>query len=340
MKKLRILLLAHEDLVPPENINGSDVKSAPWRTEYDVITNLRKIGHDIQAIGIRSDLSIIRGAIDHFKPHVAFNLLEEFDGVALYDQNVVSFLELLRVPYTGCNPRGLMLSRDKALCKKILAYHRIATPDFVVFPIGRRIRKPKRLIYPLIVKSLLEEASLGISQASVVYSDNELGERVKFIHEKIGTDALVEEYVDGRELYVSILGNSRLNSFPVWELFFKKMPENTERIATARAKWDLRYQKRRGISSGAAELLSPEKAKEIAEISKRTYRALGLSGYARIDLRMKEDGSVYVIEANPNPQIAEGEDFADAAISSGVTYQDLLQKIVNIGIRWATNRSG
>lgn len=339
MKKLRVIVLVHEDLVPPENVNGINIKSAAWRTEYDVLSSLNSLGHEIQAIGIRSDLEVIKKAVVDFKPHIAFNLLEEFDGHAVFDQNVVSFLELLRVPYTGCNPRGLMLARDKALCKKILAYHRIPTPDFFVVPIGRKAKRPKRINFPLIVKSLVEEASLGISQASVVYSDEELNERAQFIHEKIGTDALVEEYIDGRELYAAIIGNSRLQVFAIWEMLFKKMSENAEKIATAKVKWDLNYQRKFGISSSAANL-PDDKMKEIIDISKRVYRALGFNGYARIDFRLKDSGEFYVIEANPNPQIANGEDFADAASKSGMGYQELIQKTLTLGMSWATDRSG
>ena len=166
MKKLRILTLVHEDLGPPENVEGIDTTAQPWRMEFDIIATLREMGHEVSPLGVRSDLSIIREAIEGWKPHIAFNLLEEFDGQATYDQNVISYLELLRMPYTGCNPRGIMLARDKALAKKILMYHRIPVPDFAVYPIGRRITRPRRLGFPLIVKSLIEEASLGISQAS------------------------------------------------------------------------------------------------------------------------------------------------------------------------------
>lgn len=340
MKKLRVLVFMHEDLVPPETINGTDPATADWRTEYDVMSTLRKMGHEVRGVGLRSDLGVIRKEIEEWQPHVAFNLLEEFDGVGIYDQNVVSFLELLRIPYTGCNPRGLMISRDKALCKKILAYHRIPTPHFAVFPIGRKISRPKNLNFPLIVKSLIEEASLGIAQASVVYDDESLEERCKFIHDRLGTDVLVEEYIDGRELYVAIMGNSRLKVFPIWELYFNKMPDNAERIATARVKWNPKYQKKNGITSGEAKDLTDEQRKKIEQLSKRIYRVLGLNGYARIDFRMKEGGELYVLEANPNPQIAQGEDFADAAKCLGLSYKELIQGTLNLGMRWATNRSG
>src|SRR5688572_14048084 len=196
MKRLRILVLMHEDLVPPDPLNGQDVTGAEWKTEYDVVSTLRKLGHDVKPLGIKSDLGVLRSAIEDWKPHIAFNLLEEFDGVAVYDQNVVSYLELLHVPYTGCNPRGLMLARDKSLARKLLAYHRIPSPDFAVVGIDRKPVLPRRLSYPLIVKSLTYEASAGISQASVVENEEQLAKRVKFIHETLFTPAIVEQYIE------------------------------------------------------------------------------------------------------------------------------------------------
>jgi D-alanine-D-alanine ligase len=270
---------------------------------------------------------------------VVLNLLEHFHGVPLFDSNVVSYLELLRVPYTGCNPRGLMLARDKGLSKKLLAYHRIPVPEFVVIPIGRRPRRPKRMAYPLIVKSLTHEASTGISQASVVEDDAKLGERVRFIHETIGTDAIVERYIAGRELYVGVIGNQRLDVFPVWELLFTKMPDELWRIATDRVKWSRGYQQKRGIKTAAAKLPDGV-ADQLQHLCKRVYRTLDLSGYARIDLRMDETGKVYVLEANPNPQLAYGEDFAESAERAGIDYSELLQRIVNLGLRWRPDRSG
>ena len=211
MRPLRVLVLMHKDLVPPESLNGNDPSQAEWKTEYDVVTTLRKLGHEVKPLGVKSDLGVIRTAVEEWKPHIAFNLLEEFDGLAVYDQNVVSYLELLHIPYTGCNPRGLMLARDKVLSKKLFSFHRIPFPEFMVVPQGRMVKRPKWLSFPLIVKSVTEEASLGISQASIVQDDEKLKERVGFIHQNVGTGALIERYIEGRELYVGILGNGHLH---------------------------------------------------------------------------------------------------------------------------------
>lgn len=334
MRRLRVLVLMHEDLVPPEQLNGHDPSTVEWKTEYDVVSTLRKLGHEVQPLGVKSDLGVIRQAVEDWKPHIAFNLLEEFDGVAVYDQNVVSYLELLRVPYTGCNPRGLMLARDKALSKKILSFHRIPFPEFMVVPIGRAVRRRQGLSFPLIVKSVSEEASLGISQASIVEDDEKLRERVAFIHNSIGTGALIERYIEGREFYVGVMGNGHLQVLPVWELIMDKLPDDAKRIATERVKWSRKYQQKYGITSREAQSLPDGMAEKIQHLAKRVYRALGLSGYARIDLRMDAQGNVYVLEANPNPQIAHDEDFADSAEQDNLAYDDLIQELVNIGLRW------
>ena len=334
MRRLRILVLMHEDLVPPDQLNGHDLSKVGWKTEYDVVSTLRKLGHDVHPLGVRSDLGVIRAAIEEWRPHIAFNLLEEFDGVSVYDQNVVSYLELLHVPYTGCNPRGLMLARDKALTKKVLSYHRIPYPEFMVVPQGRNVKRPNDLAFPLIVKSISEEASLGISQASIVEDDEKLKERVTFVHQSIGTGALVERYIEGREFYVGIMGNGHLQVLPVWELIMDKLPEDARRIATQRVKWSRKYQDKYSITSEEAKKLPSGKAEEIQHLAKRVYRALGLSGYARIDVRMDEEGKVYVLEANPNPQIAHEEDFADSAEKADYSYKDLLQELLNVGLRW------
>src|SRR5881396_4105171 len=276
---MRILALVHRHLIPPASVEaGVDITAEPWRTEYDVISTLTAMGHEVQVLGVHDDLGDIRRAAEEWKPHIAFNLLEGFDDIVIFDQNVVSHLELLKLSYTGCNSRGLLLARDKSLSKKLLHYHRIPVPEAEVFRSGRPIRRPKRLSFPLIVKSLTQEASIGISQASVVDNDEKLKERVTFIHESIGTAAIAERYIEGRELYVGILGNQVLQALPVWELFFTNMPEGSRRIATDRVKWNVKYQKKYGIDSGPAKELPPERCDEIQHLCKRAYRALELSG--------------------------------------------------------------
>ncbi len=335
MKKLRILVLMHEDLVPPDSIRGlSDEEIADWKSEYDVCAGLEALGHEVYPLGLSDDLGLVRNAIQRHRPHIAFNLLEEFHGVAVYDQHVVSYLELIKQPYTGCNPRGLMLCHDKALCKKILSYHRIPTPKFTVFERGRRVRRPARISFPLMIKSINEEASMGISQKSIVRNETQLADRVAYVHEHVGTDALAEEYIEGRELYVGLIGNQRLTALPIWEMLFTKMPEGMAHIATRRVKWDAKTQKEFGIKTQAARNLPPGTEKEIAGLCKRVYRSLSISGYVRMDLRLAEDGRVYLLEANPNPNLEYGEDFAESAHLAGISYEALLHRILGLGLNY------
>ena len=251
-----------------------------------------------------------------------------------YDFAVISYLELMQQPYTGCNPRGLLLSKDKALSKKVLTYHRILTPRFAVFPIGRTIHRPKKLSFPLFVKSVVEDASFGISQASIVHNDETLAERVRFIHEKTNEDAIAEQYIEGRELYLGVLGNNRLKTFPAWEMSFGEMPDDVARIATSQVKWNRNYQKKYGITTHAAKDLDQATAERISKLCKRVYRALNMSGYGRMDLRMTDKGEIYVIEANANPNIEYGEDFAESAETTGISYEQHLQRILNLGLNY------
>jgi D-alanine-D-alanine ligase len=335
MKPLKVIVLVHESLVPPDTMEGySDKEIAEWKMEFDVIVTLKDMGHEVRPIGLRDELGELRQQILEWQPDIAVNLLEEFHGVATYDQHVVSFLELMRQPYTGCNPRGLLLAHDKALSKKLLTYHRIQTPRFAVLPRSRTFRPPARLKYPLFVKSATEDASLGISQASIVYDAEKLRERVTFVHDQTQSDALVEEYIEGRELYVGVLGNKRLETLPPWELTFGNKKNGTAPIATRKVKWDSRYQKEHGVMTHAAKDLPQGMREKFQRISKRIYRVLELSGYARIDFRLREDGEIFFLEANPNPNLSYGEDFTESAASVGISYEEVLERILRHGLAY------
>ena len=334
--KLRILILLNADLMPPEQVSDDvEIEKQKWRTEYDVISTLKSMGHEVYPVALWSDLAVIGKAREEHKPHIAFNLLEEFDGQALYDQHVVSYLELLKQPYTGCNPRGLTLAHDKALTKQILSYHRVAIPGFAVFPLGKKVRRPRQLQFPLFVKSVIEEGSVGISQASVVNDDEKLTERVEFIHRQTNSHAIAEQYIEGREIYMSVIGNKRLQTYTPWELVIQNLPGGAVNIATGRLKWNTAYQEKVGLITKPAEL-SPELQRKVEQLSKRVYRHLSLNGYARLDYRLRPDGEFYLLEANPNPQIARNEDFADSAAHGGVSYEQLLQKIITLGLSYGS----
>ena len=334
MRRLRVLVLMHPDFMPPDSTDGYTPQEInKWKTEYDVVSTLRAAGHDVHPLGVQEEIKPVRDEIEEFKPHVVFTLLEEFHYQTGYDQHIASFLELMKVPYTGCNPRGLVLARGKDLSKTLVHHRRIAVPAFAVFPMHRKVKRPKRLALPLIVKSLNEDGSHGISQASIVDTDEKLVERVAFIHERIETAAIAEQFIEGRELYVGVLGNNRLQALPVWELKFGNM--GGDHIATEKVKHDTNYQERVGIVDGPAKGLAPDVAARIQRTAKRIYRTLGLDGYARIDFRLAADGTPYFIEANPNPEIAKSQEFATAAKHDGINYTELLHRILALGIRRA-----
>jgi D-alanine-D-alanine ligase len=219
MRRLRILVLMHPDCVPPDSTDGYTAREINgWKTEFDVVSTLRAVGHDVRPLGVQEEIKPVREEIESFKPHVVYTLLEEFHYASAFDQHIASYLELMKIPYTGCNPRGLILARGKDLSKTLVHHRRIAVPAFAVFPMRRKVNRPSRLALPLIVKSLSEDGSFGISQASIVDTDEKLVERVAFVHDRLGTAAIAEQYIEGRELYVGVLGNNRLRVLPVWEI--------------------------------------------------------------------------------------------------------------------------
>lgn len=341
MRRRRVLALVREGLLPPESLEGVPEKEiSHWKMEYDVLAALESLGHEVVCVEVVDELRRIREALEEVQPHIVFNMLEDFHGVVAFDANVVAYLELMRMPFTGCNSRGLVLSRDKALTKKICVYHRLPAPPFAVFPRGQRVRRPERLGFPLIVKSLNEDASAGISQASIVESDEHLARRVAFIHDHIVDDAIAERFVAGREVYIGVLGNQRAQLFPPWELLMGGMPQASARIATESVKFDLAYQEKYDIRSDAAQDLPAGSLERMRKVARRLFRHLGMNGYARFDFRVTEAGEVYVLEGNANPDLSHDEDFAKAAAAAGLAYDQLIQRVISLGLRWHKTRFG
>lgn len=324
----RILLLVHKDLVPPQELPKKiDRYKTAWLTEFDVLIQLRKLGHEVKVFGIIDNLNEMLETINSFNPHLVFNLLEEFNFDTRSDYKVIALLEMLNIKYTGCNSKGLLLSRDKALTKKILTYHNLSTPKFFTFPKGKKRKLPKSLHFPLMVKCLYEEASYGIAKASIVHSTDKLIERVQYINENLNQDAIIEEFIEGEEVYVGIIGQKNLSSLPVWKLNFSKVEAPEKEIYSSRAKWNKDYRDRKGITTGPAKFDSILESK-IIKYCKKAYRVLELSGYARIDLRITSDRKIYILEVNPNPNIATDDEFARSANHQKINYGDLLTSIL------------
>ena len=332
-KKLKVLALF--DAIAPTTIDqdlSAELKTDDWKTEANVLAALKELGHTVEHLAIFDNLDLLQQKLQQFEPHLLFNLADQFKNNRAFDQNIVSFLEMHGVPFTGCGSTGLMLCKHKGISKKILGYHRIHVPEFTMIPRGKRFARPKRLKFPIIIKPLKEEASYGISQASFVETDEQYKERVQFIHEKYDNDVIAEEYIAGRELYVSVLGNHRLEVFPIRELVFKEVPPDEPKIATYKAKWDEEYRKKWGLQNRFAEL-DPALAKNIAQTCKRIYHLLTIDGYARVDLRVTPANEIYFIEANPNPILAADEDFAQSALKAGLAYPQLIERIIRTGLK-------
>jgi D-alanine-D-alanine ligase len=332
-KKLKVLALF--DAMAPTTLDQdltAELKTEDRKTEANLLAALPELGHTTNHLAIFDDLDLLTQKLQTFKPDVIFNLADQFNNNRAFDQHIVSFLAMHGLAFTGCGSSGLTLCKHKGISKKILAYHRIHVPEFVTIARGKPIARPKRLNFPILVKPLKEEASLGISQASFVETDDQFKERVQFIHEKYDNDVIAEEYIQGRELYVSILGNHRLQVFPIRELVFKEVPPDEPKIATYRAKWDEQYRKRWGLQNQFAQALDPALVRHIELTCKRIYHLLTIDGYARIDLRVTPNNEVYFIEANPNPILAIDEDFAQSALKSGLTYPQLIERIIRLGL--------
>lgn len=340
MKKARVLVLFDTDDAPPANQDFTKHIESVDEAEFDVARALIARGHEVRCLGFRDDINQLVAGLRAQPCDVVFNLAERFRGKSALDYTVVSVLDMLGLPFTGASSEGLILARDKALTKKVLAYHGILIPHFMVCPIGQPVQRPSDLRFPLIVKPLDEDASVGIAQASVVRDDDALNSRIAFIHEKIATDAIVEEFIEGRELYVGVIGNERPKALPPIEMVFKNEPNVEGRIATFKAKWSMKYRDRRGIENMVARDLSKSLIQRLSDVAVRTYRAAGLRDYGRIDVRLAHDEAIYVVEANPNPYLADGEDLAWAAEEAGYPYQDLIEKLAEMALGRARKTGG
>lgn len=331
MKTLKIILLfdLSIQLLPEDYV---DYWNTPdWKTEKDVRNALIKLGHEVIPFGIYNDIEAFIKLVKDQKPDLVFNMSEAFSGQRNFEPNMTALMQMVGVPFTGAGPMSLQLCKDKGLTKVILNYHQIRTPKFLVAKKSRPLKAIKDFSFPAFVKPLQLESSEGISQDSYVENEKDALARVKFIHERLGVDAIIEEFVDGREVYVSILGNEKLSVFPPRELFFRQVPEDEPKFATFQSKWNQEYRKKWGIDSGWAAEMSEATKKRLFDICKKIYRLLGIQGFGRIDFRIKDE-EIYFIEANPNPSIAKKEDYALSAGKAGVEYEELIAKIVSLSL--------
>ncbi len=299
--------------------------------EYEIAEALLAYEYDVRLIGVHDDLHALAEQLDEYDPDLVFNCAEGFHEQPSLDYVFPAIFEAEGYRYTGAPPAGLLLTRNKAMHKKVLAYHGISVPGFRTWWLTEDVEGPlSDLRFPLIVKPLAEDASAGISQASVVSTHDALVERVAFVHENFSQPAIAEEFIEGRELYVSMVGNGdEIQILPIIEMVFdKELTKPEERIATKSAKWNVPYRTRKGIKNVFARPLARVARERIDEVCRTAFRALWLHDYARLDLRVTPDNDVWVIEANANPFISFGHDMANSAEKAGMDYYAFIHRIV------------
>jgi D-alanine-D-alanine ligase len=328
--KILILFDLAYRLDPGETLSPERLKQEQRPTEADVMESLLRLGHSVETLAVFDNVTHIVEKLQTCLPDVVFNLSESFHHNRAHEPNIPALLELMKVRYTGSGPDALLLCKDKAIAKKILAYHHVRVPGFVVSPRLSPLRRLKRFKFPAFVKPRYEDSSDGISKASFARDEGEALERAQFIHQKFDCDALIEEYIEGRELYVSVLGSRRLTVFPPREVFFDNMPVDVPRFATYHAKWNDAYRKKWGITNGAARELPHEVEGDLRKIARNVYGWLKIRGCGRMDFRLTLKSELFVIEVNPNPSLSQDEDFAQSAAAAGMDYDSLITAILSM----------
>lgn len=324
------MLFDNPEFVPRGYDFKKEFKDDDWETENDIYKALLKNRYEVSLLGIHDDITVLTEEVKKNKPDIVFNTTDVFKNKSYFEKNIAWLLEMLEIPYTGASPASLLICNNKALTKQILSFHKIKVPNFYTFYRGHRGWLPKGLTVPLIVKPLSEEASRGIAQASMIDNEVSLIERVKFIHEKMNMDAIIEEYIQGRELHVGVLGGRKIKVLPSIEVKFTHIPKDEPRIATYKAKWDETYRRKWGIKNVFIGNLPKKRVKKVEEICKRAYRALNMQCYARFDVRITENSDVYILEVNANPCIGKYEDFGQAAEKAGIPYDKLIKRIISL----------
>ena len=330
-KKLNITVLVDEAEIPAGDPDFLTTPEKPT-TEFHVIEALRALGHNVSILPAVQNMERMFVNLKEQNPDLVFNLTEHLRGERTFDKNIAALLEMAEIPFTGAGSTGLLLSRDKTLCKQLLSLHKIRVPKFISLPQNKTIRLPKSLRFPLVVKPAFEDSSEGISNASIVESQDTLKERVKFVHERWHQPAIAEEYIQGRELYVSIIGNKKLSVLPIRECHFDFEKEKGPCLVTYRIKWNEEYRKKWNIKFGFAKL-QPPIVKNIERICKKVYRVLQLKDYGRIDIRLTSDKKIFILEVNSNPDLAYGEEVAESAEKMGISYKNLIKQITNTALR-------
>jgi D-alanine-D-alanine ligase len=331
---MKVLLLfdVAQPVAPDFAYTGEEFLQEAKTAEANVLASLERLGHEVVTMAVFDNIPAVVERVKALAPTVVFNQCESFYGNRAFEPNIPALLDLMKIPYTGSRPDGLLLCKDKALAKQVLSHHRVRVPRFVVSHIKSPLRRLRHFGYPAFVKPIGEESSDGIAKASFVRDEKEAIERLRFLHQKFNSDAMVEEYIEGRELYVSVLGNRRRVVFPPREIFFEHVPDDEPKFATSHAKWNDAYRKKWGITNGPAAELPEAMQKDLRKLARNLCEWLRIRGFGRIDIRLSPRNEMFVIEANPNPSLAAEDDFAQSANADGMTYDALIQEILNAAL--------
>jgi D-alanine-D-alanine ligase len=321
-------------------IHDAGTKDSKGAEKHDVAVDhvanaLTAKGHKPTLFGAKGDVREFVGGVLETKPELVFNLVETFGNNLQMDMHVGALLELMGVPFTGADPGGLYMAQDKVLTKKLLHFHGVKYPQYLTFA-PDRIETGGNLRFPLFVKPTRADASLGITEASLVQDFKSLVERVSYVHATFGGAALAEEYIDGREYYVSVVGHLNPRPLSLVEMDFSGLPPNALPVASYDAKWNARTRAYKGTRSIIATNISEELASRVHAAAREAYLALQLRDYGRVDVRVTKGGDVYVIEVNPNPYLARDAELAMAAENSGMAYDELIEHIVEMA--WKRRR--
>jgi len=331
MQPMRVCVLFYES--PGEGQAGRDAVVS------QVASALTEKGHQVSLLGISNDLRRLIDWMAKNKPEMVFNLCETFDDIDAHEMHVAAVLEMIGQPFTGTRPARMAVRQDKALTKKVLAFHGVLTPQFATFE-KHNIEFSGRMHFPMLVKPLHGDASLGIHDASVVRDYKSLLGRISFIHNDLNDAAIVEEYIDGREIFVGFLGNP-LDPLPLVEIDFSELPLSHPRIFGREAKFDTASPQYNGTTLVIAEDLTPETSSRVFQAGIESVRAMGLSDYGRVDIRLAPDGLPYVVEVNANPYLEQAGAIATAAQEAGILYPDLVNRILDCArLRWYPPQSG
>ena len=311
-------------------------KTTPME-EYDyVVEKLKSVGFNAYSLNIKDDINLLLKHLTEEKPDVIFNLIEIYKDNPRLEMNIVGLYELLGIPYTGAPAMGLANCQNKVLAKRLLSSAGIRIPHFFIVYV-KSTKYPHRLKYPLLVKPAFEDASVGIENESIVSNGKQLRKRIEHVLKQFNQPALVEEFIEGRELNVAVMGDRRLRVLPISEIDFSQMPDHLHNIVSFQAKWDPHHESYHKTIPICPAPLPKNIEKRAKELAFRAFKVMGCRDYARVDMRLSKNNKLYVLEVNPNPDITEGAGFMRSAQHAGMTYAQALKRIVKYALGRSNN---